>query len=76
MTLHITNHAILRYIERVAPVSMEEARAALSTPMITRAAAFGARTVILGTGQRVLLREQTVITVLPRDAKPWAAAGG
>lgn len=74
--LHITHHAILRYQERVSPVSDEEARAALKSPAIKTAATFGARTVILGTGQRVLIRDHAVITILPADAKPWAVWRG
>ena len=53
MTLHVTGHAIARYQERVANVSTETARAALSTPAIEAAAMFGARSVRLGTGHRV-----------------------
>lgn len=69
--LHVTTHAIQRYQERVALVSDEKAREALSSPTIKAAAKFGARTVILGTGQRVLLRDNAVITILPTDFKPW-----
>lgn len=65
MTLHITNHAILRYQERVAPVSMEQARAILGSAMIQAAAAFGARFVRLAGNQRVVIKDGSVVTVLP-----------
>jgi hypothetical protein len=65
MTLHVSNHAVLRYQERVAPVSMEQAREILSSPAIQRAAEFGATYVRLGTGQRVVIQGQTVVTVQP-----------
>ncbi len=45
--IHVSSHAISRYRERVAPVSYDEAVAALSTAVIERAAAFGARYVRL-----------------------------
>ena len=65
MTLHVTMHAIARYQERVANVTTEAARAALSTPAIEAAANFGARSVRLGTGHRVAIIDGTVTTVLP-----------
>lgn len=67
MTLHVSNHAVLRYQQRVAPVSMEQARAALSSTAIQRAAEFGATYVRLGTGQRVVIQGSTVVTVQPAD---------
>jgi len=67
MPIHVTNHAVLRYQERVAPVSMERARAILSSPTMQRAADFGATFVRLGTGQRVVIQDQTVVTVQPAD---------
>lgn len=65
MTFHVTSHAISRYRERVAAVSLEEAEAALSSPAIQKAADFGAPFVKLGTGQRVVLIGHRVVTVLP-----------
>lgn len=65
--LHVTAHAILRYQQRVAAVSLEQARAALSTPAIRKAAEFGATCVRLGTGHRVVIREFSVVTVQPAE---------
>lgn len=65
--IHVTNHSIIRYQERVSPVSIDEARRILSSEMIARACAFGARFVRLGTGQRIVLEGYSVVTVLPRE---------
>lgn len=67
--LIITDHACIRYIERVAPVTKAEARLALSCRGIIAAMKFGARIVKLGTGHRVILRGETVVTVIPADRK-------
>lgn len=65
MTLRVSSHAIERYQERIANVSDDEARAALSTRAIQLAASFGARFVRLATGHRVAIADNTVTTVLP-----------
>lgn len=67
--IHLTRHAIARYIERVAPCSEDEARRALSSPIIVKAAQFGAHCVRLGTGQRIVIHDHSVVTVLPADRK-------
>jgi hypothetical protein len=64
---HVTGHAIERCIERVDPgMTWDEARRFLSSPVIQRAAAFGARYVRLGTGQRVVLEGAVIVTVKPK----------
>ena len=68
MTIYVSKHAIDRYRERVAPVSRAEIRRILSGPAIERAIAFAARFVRLGTGHRVCLVDNRVVTVLPKDA--------
>jgi uncharacterized protein (DUF2252 family) len=65
--IHVTEHAIDRYRERVEAVSADAARIALSSEAIVTAANFGAPYVKLGTGQRVVLEGSRVITVLPHD---------
>lgn len=65
ITLTITDHAVLRYQERVACLPDEAVRAALSSKAVHHAARIGAPFVKLCTGQRILLRGHTVITVLP-----------
>lgn len=65
----ITNHALRRYQSRVAPVSLEQARAALDTPAIRKAIAFGARSIILGTGHKLVVQDGKIVTVLPKSAR-------
>ncbi len=70
--LRIAQHAIERCIERVAGCSTEEqARAVLSSRAVNQAHDFGAHYVRLGTGQHVVIRDGTVITVLPKEAPLW-----
>lgn len=71
--LTISSHAIDRAMERLPGVRTEaDAIAALDTPVTRRAAAFGARYVRLGTGQRVVLDCDRIVTVLPKGT--WAAS--
>jgi hypothetical protein len=65
--IHVCSHAIDRYIERVAPVSHSEARALLSSPFIQRAIEFGAKYVKLAKGQRVVIENGRIVTVLPKE---------
>jgi hypothetical protein len=66
--LHITHHAIQRYIARVDPsASPDTARAALDTPATRAAAQFGATFVRLATGHRIVVQDFTVVTVMPAD---------
>lgn len=65
----ITAHAIERFQERVANVSADEARETL-TSLTRQAAAFGAPYVRLGTGQRIVINDGAVITVLPDHTRP------
>lgn len=71
MTLHVTQHAVERFQERVSNVTDAEAREALSSPTVRKAAEFGAPYVKLGTGQRIVLERDRVITVLPADNPRW-----
>ncbi|MEL6486698.1 MAG: hypothetical protein AAFQ13_06105 [Pseudomonadota bacterium] len=63
--LFVTPHAIERYQERVADVPAIEVCRRLNSPTCLKAAEFGARYVKLGGGQRVVIFEWRVITVLP-----------
>ena len=62
--INVTAHAAKRYIERVADVSVAEAREALRSPAICAACAFGAPFVRLPSGHRVVIHGIDVITVL------------
>jgi hypothetical protein len=70
--IHVTHHACERFIERVAGVTIEEARVAIlsHTRAIEVAAAFGCQVVRLGSGQRLILNGSRVLTVYPRHDRP------
>lgn len=65
--LLVTDHAVLRFQQRVRPCTADEARKALSTPAVQAAALFGAQFVRLATGHRIALKGHVVMTVLPPD---------
>lgn len=69
--IHVSDHACLRYIERVLGIDVDAIRTELANPIIQQAVEFGADTVILGSGARLKLKGDTVATVLPkRTVKP------
>ncbi len=70
--MHVTLHAIQRYQERVANVSAEAAKAALSTPAFDCAEDFGAPVVILPTGHKAVCKGGCVVTVLDKGMRPSA----
>lgn len=72
--IHVTNHAVLRWQERIARISAEDVRATIeaSSPAIEAAASFGAACIRLGCGAKLVLDGRTVVTVLPRG---WIHAG-
>jgi hypothetical protein len=63
----LTLHAIKRYRERVADVPACEIWRALDCRAVRTAIDFGARYVRLSGGQRVVLDENRVVTILPKD---------
>lgn len=71
MTIHVTQHAVERFQERVSNIPDADARAALSCPAVLMAAEIGAPYVKLGTGQRIVLEGSRVVTVLPKDNPRW-----
>jgi uncharacterized protein with PIN domain len=62
----ISDHAVLRFLERVKGIDIEAVRAEMTSPALEAAAAFGCDTVILGTGHRMKLNGDVVATVLPK----------
>lgn len=64
----VSRHAMNRYRERVADLPDCEIFARLSGPTFELAAELGAPMVKLPTGHHAVLRETTVVTVLPPDA--------
>lgn len=71
MTVQVSLHAIARWQERVAACSVEEARAAIlaSARVIERAVEFGASTIRLGNGARLIVDNGLVITVLAKGQR-------
>jgi hypothetical protein len=67
----VSNHAVLRYQERVERISatLVRERIKLSSAFIDKAAAFGCDTVILGDGVRLKLAGNTVATVLEKRVR-------
>lgn len=64
----VSRHAMDRYRERVADVSDREIFAALTTPTFELAVELGAPMAKLPGGHHAVLRQDTVVTVLPSDA--------
>jgi|GEM_PF-1726987 len=65
--LFITRHAIRRYQERVANVPAPEVWRALDCRAVQLAIELGAHFVRLAGGQRAVLRENRVVTILPKE---------
>jgi hypothetical protein len=81
MSIHVTDHACKRFIERVAPVSMASARwHILSHAKVIEAAAdFRCEVVRCAGGERLVLDGTRVLTVygrgeLPRQCRRGGAA--
>ena len=70
MNLHVTVHAIERAMQRIPGIrSEDEARAILSSETIHQAVEFGAIAVTLGTGQRIVINDGAIITVLSKERR-------
>lgn len=67
MGVCVSRHAMDRYRERVADLPDAAIFAELSKPIFERAAAIGAPFVKLSSGHRALIRNDVVVTVLPKD---------
>jgi hypothetical protein len=74
--IRVTHHACERFIERVSPCSLDDARLRIleSAKAIEAAAAFGCEIVRRGHGERLVLDGLTVLTVygahhLPRQCR-------
>ena len=63
--LRITDHALMRYRERVRDLPESDVISALSTRAFQAAIDFGRCAVIMPTGHRAVMRNGSVITVLP-----------
>lgn len=67
--IHVTDHAIRRFQERVAAVGIGEARRRILAhlPTLELAARFGAPCVRTGEGVGLILKHGSVVTVLSPD---------
>jgi hypothetical protein len=64
--VEISDHAVLRYLERVYRVDIDAIREEMRCPGLEQAAAFGCETVKLGNGARLKIVGRTVVTVLAK----------
>lgn len=60
----VSDHAVLRYLERVKGVDVERIRAEMNSPAPALADTFGAPVLIGRDGERLVIREGVVTTVI------------
>lgn len=68
MAIRVTDHAVIRYLERHYGFDFEKMRAQLDTPTVRLAAKMKARSVKFN-GGRLIIENDTVITYLPSKAE-------
>lgn len=64
---YVSDHAVLRYLERVKGIDIEATRAEMQSKALDTAVAIGCDTVILGNGARLKLVGDVVQTVFSKD---------
>ena len=62
----ISDHAVLRYLERVKGLNIAAIRAEMMTPALEKAAEFGAPVLIGRHGERLVIRDGIVVTVIAK----------
>lgn len=68
--IHVSAHAIQRFQERVDNIPADQVVSLLrQNRAVQSAISFGATYVKLGTGQRIVLKNGAIVTVLPSDHK-------
>lgn len=72
---YVSDHAVLRYLERVEGIDIEAVRRKLTVSAIDTAASIGCDTVRLGDGTRLKLHGDVVSTVLEPRKHRKAAHG-
>lgn len=73
--VQISDHACLRYLERVYGIDMGKVRAEMQTPALAKADEFGAPVLIGRHGERLIIREGIVVTVLSKGRYAGARIG-
>jgi phosphohistidine swiveling domain-containing protein len=63
---HISDHAVLRYLERVKGVNIAAIRDEMQSPALATAEAFGCPVVIGCHGERLVIRDGIVVTVIAK----------
>lgn len=63
----ITDHACLRYLERVYGIDIDAVKAEMRTPALDTAADFGAPVLIGRHGERMVIRNGVVVTVIAKS---------
>lgn len=71
----ISDHAVIRFLERVYGVDIEAVRREMQTPAVEAAHRFGCHTIRRGDGTRLKLREGVVTTVLGANMLPYTREG-
>lgn len=66
MTVVISDHALVRFLERVKGIDMEIIRAEMQTPAVEKACEFGCPVVIGRHGERLVIRDGVVVTVIAK----------
>lgn len=66
---YVSDHAVLRYLERHYQIDIEAIRSEMTVPAIDAAAAFGCDTVLMGNDARLKLCGDIVATVLPKKKR-------
>ncbi|WP_257541062.1 hypothetical protein [Sphingobium sp. CFD-1] len=62
----ISDHAIVRWLERVKGVDISAIRAEMQTPALAMADEFGAPVLIGKNGERLVIRNGIVVTVIAK----------
>jgi hypothetical protein len=63
----ISDHAVIRYLERVKGVDITAIRAEMNTPALAKADEFGAPVLIGRNGERLVIRNGVVVTVIAKS---------
>lgn len=62
----ISDHACLRYLERVYGVDIKKVRAEMDTPALRQAVKFGSPVLIGKHGERLVIKDGVVVTVIAK----------
>lgn len=66
---YVSDHAVLRHLERAYGVDIDALRAEIASPVVRIAEGFGCGTVIGKNGTRVIIKDGCIVTVLPKRGR-------